>query len=147
MKKILGLVLLLAAMVCHGQVTGSFTLSTNAVPASTTVTNTGTAATTDYVDCLHFSRIGLFTSAAGLGPSTGVYTLTFYISNDATNWTAHPMHTMALSLAGSNVTARAWTNFDCTGFRYFMPGTMGNAATNVATNTVVQWYFGHPGGG
>ncbi len=137
MKKLIIGLLLLIGLTARAQVTGSFTLSTNAYAAAATNT-----ITSDNLDCLQFRNVGLFVSAAGLGASTAVYALDFGVSNDGTNFITLAQNQVLITLNGTN-TARGWTNFDSSGWRYLQVVQSRNPATNVVTNVVCQWFFNH----
>jgi hypothetical protein len=120
------------ALCCRAQVTDTFTLSTNAFAAATTNTITSTS-----LDTLHFNAVGFFVSAKGLGAATDLLTLKFGVSNVDSNYIALPT-TMSFALDGTN-TARGWTNFPATGFRWITPTQVLLPATNGITNLTIQW--------
>jgi len=134
MKKLFAAVWIFSlALLCRAQVTDTFTLSTNAFAAATTNTITSTS-----LDTLHFTAIGIFASAKGLGASTDTLTINFNVSNVDSNYVAAPNYALTFALSGTN-TARGWTNFPATGYRWIAPVQVLVPSTNVVTNVVVQW--------
>jgi len=134
MKKLLAAIGMCAlTLFCRAQVTDTFTLSTNAFAAATTNTITSTS-----LDTLHFNAVGFFVSAKGLGASTALLTLNFGVSNVDSNYITLPQHTLSFALDGTN-TARGWTNFPATGFRWITPVQVMIPATNVVTNVTVYY--------